>query len=149
MTLVRFFFSPTGRVGWRAFLVGIIVIAALEFAIASARSAWLMLGAAIALSYPLFCLFAKRLHDIGARAWPAALIALVEIVVAWLAFSYLTSPGQGAVIAAPWEPDKLLAMRELGVAGMMLSFVLVAGVILGLIAPRVSGDNKYGPEPAH
>lgn len=148
MNLARFFLSPTGRIGWRGFLVGIVAIAGLEWAIASAGSAWLMLGAAIALSYPVFCLFAKRLHDMGASAWPAAALALVEIGVAWLAFSYVTNPEAGAAIAAPWEPDKLLAMRAFGLVGMALSFILFGGVVLGLIGPGARGDNRYGPEPA-
>jgi uncharacterized membrane protein YhaH (DUF805 family) len=134
MNIFRFFFSPDGRIGGGAFFGGVLAIAAVEFLAALTREPLVMLGIAIAVCFPLFCLFAKRLHDMGLRAWPAGLFAVAEVAIAGLAFAFLMSTD--AYLAFPWEPDKLLAMRELGAVGMILVFAVVACFFWGVVGPR-------------
>jgi uncharacterized membrane protein YhaH (DUF805 family) len=145
---LNLFFSSRGRIGAGAFLLGVLVVAAVEFAVAITRSPYLMLATALLACIPLFCIFAKRLNDMGAPAWPAFIFVALEAFVAWLGFSYVISPNDGLNVAAPWEPDKHLAVRELGLIGMLCTFAVVAFVIWGAVGPRVSGDNTHGPEPA-
>ncbi len=149
MNVIQVFTSPRGRIGPLAFLLGIACIAAIEFAVALTRQPNLMLGVALVACVPLFMVFVKRLNDMGAPAWPALVFVACEAVIAWLGFSYVMNPSDNALVAAPWEPDKLLAIRVLGVVGMAFTIAVSAFVLWGLIGPSTNKETAHGPRAAY
>lgn len=139
MSALELLFSPRGRVGWGGFLAGISVIALAELAVATTRSPPLMFAAGLAAAAPLFFLFAKRLRDMGAPSWPAFAFVIAELAVAWLGFAHLT--GSPHANLAAWEGDMILAIRELGLVGMLLALFLAGCVGWGLVGPRAPYDH--------
>lgn len=136
MAFGKLFLSAQGRIGRRAYLVGVCSLFALIFTIG--LLAGLSLGAeseaaslitsvlTIALVYPLICVNTKRLHDLGHTGWWQILANIVTVI-----FDKLIAP-------------MLLAGPAAGWASLLLYLAFYGGLAA---APGKAGRNEYGEPP--
>lgn len=138
--MVRFLFSPNGRISGTQFFsciaVAMLIMVVVGFGLGTVPSVngpiilsicWIL------LVWPLLCLLIKRLHDTGRSAiwlWllaPQAVMALTSLAMG----GYLP----GAIL---W------LMNGLGI----LANILCWGLIFFLaLKPGDDGENAYGPDP--
>ena len=140
--------SPDGRINRLQYLafaaiclvVSGVVLAVLTLLMLALRMAgiqWLNLIGLAAVSYLIFCLDAKRLHDLN---WPAA-VAAVPVAVPFLrALLTVMSMGSGAIPSALGQSSDLLTTLARA-ASIGLSLVLVLG-------RGRTGPNRYGADPS-
>ncbi len=144
--------SPRGRIGRLAYLVNLvafnILFFAVDFAAAYAASSidpgvlepfgWLLGLAAIfavALIYVLFCIHAKRLHDLGVTAFICVVMFAPPLLSLFLSLD-------GTAFDLPVELFRTLDLIAKAAYG--LSFVLQ--VVL-LVTPGRHDENGYGASP--
>ena len=140
MRMIRFLFSPNGRISGTQFFssiaVAMLIMMVIGFGLGTVPSVngpivlsvcWIL------LTWPLLCLLIKRLHDTGRSAvwlWllaPQAAMALTSLAMG----GYLP----GAIL---W------LMNILGI----LANILCWGLIFFLaLKPGDDGENTYGPDP--
>ena len=158
------YLNPKGRIGpaqfWRGIVLLLIVslvISALQlFVLGNQGIASKLLGALnMALIYPLFCLYSKRLHDNGKSAW------LFLLVILWLFIIsiFIVVPGMKE---AMHNPDLMEAAKS-GDKGPMtawalayakahymrsLGFSLLEWLVPAFLVSRLKSDpeeNHFGP----
>lgn len=168
MPIQKILFSPRGRMGRRDYAIGLVGIAVLSviFNFALARmgnSVWAFL---ISLPFPFivlhmtYCVYGKRLHDLGRSFW--AVTAMITLLLV-IALSIMMSFGGAEYFAGFAEYDSkrppseaasqaLKATYEAELAkglplmnGLMLGVIGAFSLWLGLAKPQ-SGENRYGPE---
>ncbi len=147
--------SPYGRLCRKSYFASIVVyivfalVIILPVTLVSLNSSWharsssgadlvIWLGeslADLALYYCIYCLQAKRLHDLGLPA-VIALVFVIGLPVALLA-GFLAHFGSA--------PDWLDAL-EIGVNEVTRDANIGVGAYL-LLAPGERGDNRYGADP--
>lgn len=145
-----------GRIGPNTLMQGAIVIMVLGL-ILNALSIVIPLIGILGwlLLYPMFCIYAKRLHDGGKPAvWTLAVLG-AYIVVGIMLSVILTPMIAGDVMAAAMSGDSAAMM---GMGFRIKSFIVAAiGTVvthLGvafIVNQFVKGDpepNAYGPPPA-
>ena len=89
--LLKLLFSPSGRIGKRDYLIGLGVFflftAVFNFALKqlgnSMAAFWLSLPFPFLVLHMTYCVYGKRLHDIGRSFWPvtAMIVALIVISI--------------------------------------------------------------------
>jgi len=128
-------FSDEGRIGRRAlwfYLLATMLLAALVFFSTTLRqSPPVHIAFAVLLLYPSYCVFSKRLQDIGvAGAFAIAVVAISALDLVLAASGLKLRPGRLAALMQIWE--------WVGLANM--AFVMV---VLGLW-PGNDGANRFG-----
>ena len=131
----NFLFDDEARIGRRAFWIYVAGVMALAFSVFFSRTlrqtpaVHIVFG--VALLYPSYCVFAKRLQDIGIAGGWAAVITLISAIDVVLAASGLKArPGRFATAVGRWE--------TVGLVNVAFCFV-----VLGLW-PGTSGANRHG-----
>ncbi len=136
---LHLFVSPRGRIGRRTYWHGMIVIAFVDVTLVSisglSHSVWPALPF-LATGYPVFCVFAKRLHDLGRSAWLMAAPLTMILVGVGLGVAYNLLPKTQVLGLTT------LAGLLMSVVGFMAAFAIT--VWLGL-APPV---QQVGPASA-
>lgn len=117
--------TTTGRIGRRAFLVGLALWAAAVWLVLQAPSDGLAGALVFWLTRPpllfvLFCLMSQRLHDIGRAGWWGLPIVAALAVLSWL---------------PPPAGQEMSGLAALGVAALLLLW------------PGQRRFNRYGVPP--
>lgn len=139
-------FSPHGRIGQQNFWIGVLIILG-----ANILLTWIpLLGWLIwlGLFYVGFCVYGKRLHDIGKSMWIHAIFLVVSLLVAMIA---MTMAG-GSIIALAMnsssEPDVAAIMSLIGSMFSAFAIPMVIAIIYTIwlgVAKGDAGDNRFGP----
>ncbi len=133
--LKAFFFDDDGRIGRRAFWYYFFGVMALSFVIFFSKTLrpqpFVHLAFGLVLLFPSYCVFSKRLQDIGISGSWAVLIILVSAIDAVLAFSGLKANPRSFVAAI-----NLWSMAGIANAGVFF-------ILLGCW-PGTNGANRYG-----
>lgn len=149
MDLKALFLTADGRIGQKDFWVGFLILLGAGVVAGFLPIIGPLLH--IALLFPWFCLYAKRLHDFGKPAWLVLLPFLVFVAAGLVGMM----AGGGAIVAAAMRGESDLfaggaVLAGLGVAiGLFclaslfwLGFLLWVGLNRG-----TPGPNAFGPEP--
>ncbi len=132
---LNLFVSPGGRIGRRTYWHGMIVLAFVDVTLVSisglSHSVWPALPF-LATGYPVFCVFAKRLHDLGRSAWLMAAPLTMIFVGVGLGVAYNLLPKTQVLGLATF------AGLLISVLGLLAAFALT--VWLGLAAPVRQAD---------
>jgi len=165
--MLKILLSPRGRMGRRDYLIGLVAIVVLStiFNFVLGRlgnSVWAFL---ISLPFPflvlhmMYCVYGKRLHDIGRSFWPLTgmIVALIAVMIGvmmtfggseyFTAFSQYTpdNPAPEDVRAAlQAEYEARLAEGTGWLYGLMCAVIGGFSVWLAL-AKSDSKENRYGP----
>jgi uncharacterized membrane protein YhaH (DUF805 family) len=170
MPIHKTLFSPRGRMGRRDYLIGLagIAVFSVVFNFVLARmgnSVWAFL---ISLPFPFivlhmtYCVYGKRLHDLGRSFW--AVTAMITALIA-IAIAIMMSFGGAEYFAAfaeydrkkPPTPEVSSALKATYEAELAKGLPLMNGLMLGVIgtfslwlalAKPQSGENRYGPATA-
>jgi len=86
---VFLFLRPTGEIGKMPFLIGVVGIAVFAFAVnaflRSLTPGWLSFSVALVFPflalYIIYCVYGKRLHDMGFSVWPLTGLITAELFV--------------------------------------------------------------------
>lgn len=130
-----FLFSDDGRIGRRALWVYLAATMLLAFAVFFSRTlrqtAAVHVVFAVLLLFPSYCVFAKRLQDIGvAGAWAIVIVAISALDIVLAASGLKLRPGRLAGVMSTWD--------WIGLANM-------AVVMVGLgLWPGTQGANRFG-----
>lgn len=142
------FLSPHGRITRGPFWIATLLLLGAQVAVAVLVKPPAQEIAYFLTAYPLVCLNAKRLHDLGRTGWiqVVAWIANAPLVIFGCASAYI-SLVQGPAAAEAFE------MRQAGtilyLAAYAVGTLISLGMLLWLgIARSQRGQNHYGPEPA-
>ena len=167
--LLRFFFSPHGRISrghiWVIYLIPMLILSLIGSAMDTVLGgmlgtsgtpvSWLLNAFYL---WPQFAVQIKRYHDIGMTGW----LTLAFLVLTLGALFVIFRPVFGL---PPAEIEALQALSQTdpeafaetiaenyitpqtGPAFLLLAFVFVAQFILLYCLPGRTGDNKYGPDP--
>lgn len=130
--------SASGRISKTDFWKGFGVLFGLNilFGIIGATDPEIGAAAAVGsliLLYPTFCVYGKRLHDLGKTAWLYPVAILVSMIVA-IVFAFLAYEG-GAT-----SDEEGMVAAYLGMLLVMLAFTLWVG-----LARSDPQTNKHGP----
>ena len=147
---VDLFLKPSGRIGQKEFLIGIVILIALNIVLGLVlpRDGAISLIINLLLIYPGYCVLSSRFRDMGKAPWLAMLpYGLIGLGYVLMLVGVLGMAGGAA------------AGSEAGVGGGLLGAglgVMLAGIggIIGLIffiwgalAKGDEGTNAYGPPP--
>lgn len=149
------FTSPAGRIKRQAYWIGWICQFAASFLLSLAlRPISIYAGVAVGvlLLYPAYCIYAKRLQDMGKpgtlAAIPMGLGFLSLMLNLYMVVGLGIKPG-----ANPFSVDPAAAaanmgtLMALGLGSLVIGLIcLVFWLVLG-IANGQEGPNRYGPEP--
>lgn len=160
-------FSPRGRMGRRDYLIGLVAIVVLatvfNYVLAAlGNSVWAFL---ISLPFPFlvlhmaYCVYGKRLHDIGRSLWPVTGLIVALIAVAIGVMMVFGGSEYFAAFAeyTPENPPSPELARELQAAyqarladGTGWLYGLMCGLIGSFslwlaLAPAEGAENRYGP----
>lgn len=80
LTFSELFLTPTGRLERRGFAAPALLLFVAGLLVTFAQPFWIV-GTAALCGYPSYCLYAKRLRDIGGPAW----VTLAAMAVAFVA----------------------------------------------------------------
>lgn len=148
------FTSPAGRIKrqtyWIAWAIQFAVGLVVAFVV-NPISVYAGAALSVLLLYPLYCVYAKRLQDMGKPGVIAAipvLLSLVSVAMSIYMVAVLgVKPSMNVMAPPDVSPEKLGAMMTIGFVSMGIGLVgLVFWLVLG-IAGSQQGPNKYGPEP--
>jgi len=167
--LVKVILSPAGRMGRRDFLIGLalffVVTAAFNFTLKQLDRS--MLTFLMSLPFPflvlhmMYCLYGKRLHDIGRSFWPLTgmIVALIMIAIVvmltfggaeyFAAFSEYgrDNPAPAEVAERLQEEYRVELAKGAGwLYGGMCSVIGAFTLWLALAKPQ-AGPNQYGDQP--
>lgn len=106
MNIAAILFSPNGTVSGRPYWIACALLILAELAIMLSSYAVILRGDSLQslmmgsmfsvllwlLIYPYFCVYGKRLRDVGASAWFFLLILLVYAIVSWIAQMLIMMP---------------------------------------------------------
>jgi uncharacterized membrane protein YhaH (DUF805 family) len=140
--------SPAGRVNREDFWIGFLILAALDLLILLIPAVgWIVVLASV---YCWICLYIKRLHDMGKRAWLIAIpygVWLIPVIAA------VVMGGMAIVTGLVNGDDSGTSFSVLAGLGGFLTACGVAALVglafllwMGL-TPGQAGDNKYGAPP--
>lgn len=154
-------FSPNGRINQGQYWIGILILFFGNILVNFLGGIGILLWAALA--YVGFCVYGKRLHDIGKSIWVHAIVWLVILIIAigslfmsWGALELIMAeidPQQ-----APTEEEMVAIMTELGpeliqeVMPISLAYLINTGiwliytVWLGAMGSQ-KFDNRFGRGP--
>ncbi|HEY3812187.1 MAG TPA: DUF805 domain-containing protein [Caulobacteraceae bacterium] len=140
--------SPQGRVNREDFWIGFLILAAADLLILLVPPVgWLLV---LASTYCWVCLYSKRLHDMGKRAWLIAVpygVWLIPVIAA------VVMGGMAIVTGLVNGEDSGTSFSVLASLGGFLTACgvsLLVGVAFLLwmgLTPGEPGDNKYGSPP--
>jgi uncharacterized membrane protein YhaH (DUF805 family) len=153
------FLSTSGRIkrqtywiGWGCQFAAAIVLGL----ITSPISVYVGSIVGLALLYPLYCIYAKRLHDLGKPGGLAAIPLALAVVAQGLSLYMVATLGLKTGFAAMMggggaNQEAMMGhmgtvMAISGVNALMGLVGLVFWLVLG-IAQSQEGPNPYGPEP--
>jgi uncharacterized membrane protein YhaH (DUF805 family) len=165
MSIGSLLFSAKGRIARKSFWIGygpmlVVTLALGAYARADMDNRMvssLTLLISLILLYPMICIFAKRLHDIGLSGWLQLLYWAVGVGFAIFVLSRSFGASMSAALANQGDQAAATAaVKEAVTNAMQTDPVMryspyVTYVISGLwtlwlgLAPGNSGDNKYGP----
>jgi uncharacterized membrane protein YhaH (DUF805 family) len=138
MNWINLFTGFEGRISRQPFWIGVLVLVAIEIAVALAtygsESNTASSIADLILTYPEFALWAKRAHDRNIPTWVVGLFFAGSV-----AFDLMMLTGR-AVKAADATTPFTVAVLIWGIFG----FILLAD--FGL-RRGTEGSNRYGPDP--
>ncbi len=146
-------FTPRGRINrlqfllnfWACVIVLWLILQGVEFlpdalsddvmAMLDQPVTWLAMVLTVLLYYAMFCLMAKRLHDLSLTAWIALVLfaGITPILISFL--------GRDSI-----DPEDNLAGLLYMTSALGNLLALILGVIL-TVWPGQAGDNIYGPSP--
>jgi uncharacterized membrane protein YhaH (DUF805 family) len=137
------FFSFDGRIGRAKFCLGMLILAAVSFALV--RAIIELVGVsdvavkyaaltATLLQFPTYAVCAKRFHDRDKPGWLALIVILP---------SYLASMHHRIGIADPDDPTPMFVLLNVAVIAAGLWLLIDLGLLKG-----TQGPNRYGPDPA-
>jgi uncharacterized membrane protein YhaH (DUF805 family) len=133
------FLSARGRIGPRTFLFGGGALIVVGIALALLPVVGMALS--LALFWPWWSLSAKRLHDMGRSARPAALLLGANLVLGASAglLTLLSTQGVMAMVLLP----------VLGIIGLLSMVVMLASLafLVWLALSPSDEANAYGPRP--
>lgn len=164
---LKILLSPRGRMGRRDYLIGLVAIVVLatvfNYVLAAlGNSVWAFL---ISLPFPFlvlhmaYCVYGKRLHDIGRSLWPVTGLIVALIAVAIGVMMVFGGSDYFAAFAeyTPDNPPSPELARELQEAyqtrlaegtgwlyGLMCGLIGSFSLWLAIQAPDAS-ENRYGP----
>lgn len=184
MGIVETLFIPSGRIRGKDYWIGcaVLLIAAVllqygayQMILSAEGVAGMMMGSMVSillwlLIYPYFCLFGKRLHDIGAPATWFILIIFLYAIANWIVQLFVTLPAMfGEDGAMTQQMEMMENMTEAQESGDMTAIfesqaelqkqllqktyipMLIAGsfvtlffdFIMGILKPKTE-NNQYG-----
>lgn len=164
--LLKLLFSPSGRIGRRDYvigLIGLVVIFALYGLLLNALGGS-MAGFFAVLAFPFIILqiaysvYGKRLHDIGRTLWPvtgllcAILAAMIVVMLVYGGAEYFAAHSEYTQEAAPADVAERLneefklrqAQGETTLSVIVLGLLLSFTGWLALAKPDPKA-NRYGP----
>lgn len=160
------FLSPTGRIGRKSFWIGFVGLAVFITAVNTylANFPQLYVSFWIALVFPFFalyliyCIYGKRLHDLGQSYWPltGAIVLQIAVIIGVMMafggaeyFSEFSQYDRKAVIDEDVR-ETLITTYQAEISSNMhiiQPLLLVVPTVLTLILGLKTGqpiDNKYG-----
>lgn len=145
MNIGNVLFSPNGRIGQQSYWIGVLILIG-----ANILLTWIpLLGFLVWLGlwYVGFCVYGKRLHDIGKSMWIHALVVLVSFVISIIAGVMVGGSIFALAMSGNGEPDPAAIMSMIGsMAGVfIIPTLLWLGYTIWLgVASGTVGDNRYG-----
>jgi uncharacterized membrane protein YhaH (DUF805 family) len=143
-----------GRIGPNSLMQGTVAVFALAVIIQLLSIAVPFIGIlGLALLFPLFCLYAKRLHDGGKPAiWTLAVLGGVFVGGIVLS-SILTPIVVGDVVGAALRGENVTGMGfriKVVLLGIVNAAIIYFGAafITNQLVKGDEGENAYGPPPA-
>ena len=108
MNIGNVLFSPNGRIGQQSYWIGVLILIG-----ANILLTWIpLLGFLVWLGlwYVGFCVYGKRLHDIGKSMWIHALVVLVSFVISIIAGVMVGGSIFAMAMSGNGEPDPAAIM---------------------------------------
>jgi uncharacterized membrane protein YhaH (DUF805 family) len=147
------FLSPAGRIkrqtywiGWGAQFVAGIVLSV----ICQPISPYLGSVVGLALLYPMYCIYAKRLQDMGKPGALAAIpvgLGLASLALSLYMVAVLGIKSRFSMTPTPEMADHMGTLMAISGASLLIGLgSLVFWLVLG-IANGQEGPNAYGVEP--
>jgi uncharacterized membrane protein YhaH (DUF805 family) len=143
-----------GRIGPNSLMQGTVAVFALAVIIQLLSIVLPFIGIlGLALLFPLFCLYAKRLHDGGKPAiWTLAVLG--GVFVGGMVLSAILTPiVVGDVVAAALRGEDMSGMGfriKVVLLGIVNAAIIYFGAafIVNQLVKSDAGENAYGPPPA-
>jgi len=148
---VDLFLKPSGRIGQKEFLIGVVIIIVINIIINNLLAQHIGIFAPILgliMLWPGYCVLSSRFKDMGKAPWLAILpYALIGIGYALLLVGLLGAAGSAA---AGSDAGAVGGLMGAGLGGLFLAIGGIIALIFfiwGAVAKGDEGTNAYGPPP--
>lgn len=137
-SLAEFLFDDRGRVGrkgfWSFCLIGVLVAVIILIAVGPRRMLVAHQIFGIAMIYPCYCVFSKRLQDLDVPgAWAILMVAVSAVDIALALVGLSQRPGWPSKLARAWN--------------YISNFNLMVVLILLGTLPGTPAKNRFGTVP--
>lgn len=145
---VSLFLSPRGRIGGRAYGLGLLAVLVFGFGCLFLPESWALL--CLAFAWPKLCLHIQRLHDVGQPSSALIVPIVGNLFAAALSFGILlvAMSSGGIAVVRSRSDESISALIALAVVAFLWLGGNVAWVIRLMLRPGDPGPNPYGAAPA-